>query len=73
VKYWEVIADNLSKAGWGAMSQPWILRVERSGLRTHIATAEAASLSMLMKSSARLLTPQNRACFRLLHDTKTPQ
>ena len=40
------------------MSQPWILRIERSGLQTHIATAEAASLSMLMKSSARLITPR---------------
>jgi len=27
VKYWETIADNLSKAGWGSgKSQPWTLR-----------------------------------------------
>jgi len=27
LKYWEIIADNLSKAGWSwAASQPWIWR-----------------------------------------------
>jgi len=31
VKYWEIIADNLSKAGWSwAASQRWILAGERS-------------------------------------------
>jgi hypothetical protein len=33
VKYWEIIADNLSKAkvGVGAVSQPWIPTGEQSG------------------------------------------
>jgi hypothetical protein len=36
MKYWEIIADNLSKAGWSwAGSQQWIPKDERSGLRTH--------------------------------------
>jgi hypothetical protein len=30
VKYWEIIADNLSKAGWSwGASQPWIVAGER--------------------------------------------
>jgi len=34
VKYWEIIADNLSKkpVGVGAASQPWITKGERSSL-----------------------------------------
>jgi hypothetical protein len=44
VKYWEIIADNLSKAGWvGVESQQWILAGEQSGLQTHIATTESVS------------------------------
>jgi hypothetical protein len=38
VKYWEIIAGNLSKAGWSwAVFQRWILRGEQSGLLTRIA------------------------------------
>ena len=41
MKYWEIIADNLKKAGWSwAASQPLILRDEQSGLLTHIAATE---------------------------------
>jgi hypothetical protein len=39
MKYWEIIADNLSKAaGVRAVSQPWILAGEQSSLLTHGAT-----------------------------------
>jgi hypothetical protein len=40
VKYWEIIADNLSKAGWelGLRVGLWIAKGERSGLLTHTAT-----------------------------------
>jgi hypothetical protein len=39
VKYWEAIADNLSKAGWSwAVSQRLIPTGEQSGLLTRIAT-----------------------------------
>jgi hypothetical protein len=33
MKYWELIADKLSKAGWslGWVSQPWIPKDERCG------------------------------------------
>jgi len=49
VKYWEIIADNFSKAGWRwAASQPSTRRGERSGLLTHIATV-SLSLCVLMK------------------------
>jgi hypothetical protein len=42
VKYWEIIAGNLSKAGWSwAASQPWIPAGERSGLPTRIAATES--------------------------------
>jgi len=45
MKYWEIIADNLSKAGWSwAVFQPWILRRKQSGLLTRIATTEGALL-----------------------------
>ena len=38
VKYWEIIADNLSKpVGVGAASQPWIRGGKRSSLLTRIA------------------------------------
>jgi len=51
VKYWEIIADNLSKAGAGvgAAPQPWILAVEQSSLLTRIATTANASLCVRMK------------------------
>jgi hypothetical protein len=44
MKYWEIIADNLSKAV-GDASQPWIPTGERSGLQTRIAAMERDSLS----------------------------
>jgi hypothetical protein len=51
VKDWEIVADNLSKAGW---SWGCVLaldsRGERSGLLTHIAATESVSLCELMKS-----------------------
>jgi hypothetical protein len=51
MKYWEIIGDNLSKAGWSwAVSERLILAGERSGLLTHIATTESVSLCTLMKS-----------------------
>jgi hypothetical protein len=35
VKYWELVADILSKAGWSwGWSLPWIPKDERSGLLT---------------------------------------
>jgi hypothetical protein len=52
MKYWEIIADNLSKAGWsfGAVSQPWMPKGEQSGLQTRIATMDSGSLCTPMKS-----------------------
>jgi hypothetical protein len=52
VKYWEIIANNLSKArlGHGAASQAWILAGERSSLLTRIAATVNASLCERMKS-----------------------
>jgi hypothetical protein len=55
VKFWELIADKLSKAGWSlGWSQPWILKVERSGLLTRIATMDSGSLRERMKGCLRL-------------------
>jgi hypothetical protein len=50
-RYWEIIADNLSKASW---SWSYVLPVnaeggERSGLLTRIATTESVSLCVQMK------------------------
>jgi len=54
MKYWEIIADNLSKAGWvTAASQRWIVKGERSGLQTRTATTESVTLCGRMKSSRR--------------------
>jgi len=51
MKYWEIIADNLSKAvGVGAVSQLWTRAGERSGLLTRIAATESVSLCVLMKT-----------------------
>jgi hypothetical protein len=45
VKYWEIIADNLKKAGW---SLDWVSAVdsqgEQSGLLTHIKVTDTVSL-----------------------------
>jgi hypothetical protein len=50
MKYWETIADNLSKAGWSwAAFQPWIVMGEQSGLLTHTATMASGSLYTPMK------------------------
>ena len=44
VKYWEIIADNLKKAGW---SLGWVSAVdsegEQSGLRTHIRSRDSVA------------------------------
>ncbi len=51
VRYWEIIADNLSKAGWSwAVSQPLIPTGKRSGLRMRTAMTVNASLCTLMRS-----------------------
>jgi hypothetical protein len=51
MKYWEIIADNLSGAGWSwAASQPWIPMGEQSSLLTRIAMTETVSLCARMKS-----------------------
>jgi hypothetical protein len=51
MKYWEIIAHNLSKAGWSwVVSQRLIPTGERSGLQTHIATTESVSLCGQMKA-----------------------
>jgi hypothetical protein len=47
MKYWEIIADNLSEAGrsWGCVSHDAVSTGKRSGLLTLIAVVESASLS----------------------------
>jgi hypothetical protein len=51
VKYWEIIADNLSKAGWSwAAFQPLILADEQSSLLTRIAGKISDSSCVRMKS-----------------------
>jgi len=45
MKFWETIADNLSKAGWSwAASQLWIFAGEQRSLLTRIAGMESVSL-----------------------------
>jgi hypothetical protein len=54
-KYWEIIADNLSKAGWSwAVLQRSIPTGERSGLLTHIAATESGSLSAFGSKADRI-------------------
>jgi len=49
--YWEIIADNLSKAVWSwAVSQQLIPTGERSGLQIQIRTMESVSSCVRMKS-----------------------
>jgi hypothetical protein len=51
MKYWEIIADNLRKAGWswGCISA-MIPTGEQSGLLTRITATESVSLCVRMKS-----------------------
>jgi hypothetical protein len=51
VKYWEIIADKLSKAGWswGCVSTG-IIAGEQSSLLMRIAATESVSLCVRMKS-----------------------
>jgi hypothetical protein len=55
VKYWEIIADNLSEAGgaWAGF-QPWILADAPSLLQTRIAVTESVSLCVDEKLTAFL-------------------
>jgi hypothetical protein len=51
MKYWEIIADKLSKpVGVGAVSQRLIPTGERSGSLTRIGMTESVSLCVRMKS-----------------------
>jgi hypothetical protein len=51
MKYSEIIADNLSKAGWSwAASQLWTRAGERSSSLMRIAGTESVSLCVLMKN-----------------------
>jgi hypothetical protein len=51
VKYWEIIADNLSKAGWSWGCVSAVIPVgKQSGLQTRIATTERG-LSFTAKKS----------------------
>ena len=51
MKYWEIIADKLSKAGW---SLGWVSAVDSEGrtiwIVMHIATTESVSLFTRMNS-----------------------
>jgi hypothetical protein len=51
VKQWEIIADNLHKAGFSlGWVSAWILKGERSGLLTRTATTESVLSCEPMKS-----------------------
>jgi hypothetical protein len=51
VKYWEIIAENLKKAGWSwAACQPWILTGEPFGLPMRIAETGIGLSCVPMKS-----------------------
>jgi hypothetical protein len=51
MKYWETIADNLSKAGWSwGSSQRLIAKGEQSGSLMHTAAIESASSCVRMKT-----------------------
>jgi hypothetical protein len=66
MKYWEIIADNLSEAGrsWGCVSHDAVSTGKRSGLLTLIAVVESASLSTGMKSSRRFWKWNQRFALR---------
>jgi hypothetical protein len=50
MKYWEIIADNLSKDGWSWGCVSAIPTGERSGLLMHIAATGSVSLCERMKN-----------------------
>ena len=69
VKYWEVIADNLSKAGWswGRVSaiDPngrtiWIVDVHRDDGKRYVVHADEKLTAFLELESASVKVPPNR-------------
>ena len=65
MKYWEIIADNLSKAGWSWCCVSALdSKGEQSGLLTHTATTEGVSLRW-HRRIARLLAARMAARRRL--------
>jgi hypothetical protein len=51
MKYWEIIADNLSKAGWSlGVSQRLIPTGEQSWIARRASPKESVSLCVRMKS-----------------------
>jgi hypothetical protein len=64
VSYREIIADNLSKAGWSwAASQRLIPAGEQSGLQTRIAMTESVSLCERKKSWLRFVELESVVLF----------
>jgi hypothetical protein len=67
VKSREIIADNLSKAGWSwAASQPWIPAGEQSGLLTDIAATESVSLFTEINADTAYRTQPSASQFSFL-------
>jgi hypothetical protein len=66
VKYWEIIADNLSKAGW---SWGCVATVDFNGrtifVATHITTTESVSLCTRMKADRVRGTRISDSCWRV--------
>jgi hypothetical protein len=61
MKYWEIFADNLKKAGWSwAVSQRLIPTGEQSLSLMHIPATESGSLCVRMKSRPLLLNCNRR-------------
>jgi hypothetical protein len=53
MKYWEIIADNLKKAGW---SLGWVLAIDREGRTIWIVDAHRDNGKRLVKRAEEKLT-----------------
>ena len=51
MKYWEIIADNLSKAGW---SLGWVSAVDREGRTIWIADAHRDGKRFIVRADEKL-------------------
>jgi hypothetical protein len=68
VKYWQIIADNLNKAGWswGLRLSAGSRRGEQSGLPTHIAATERVLLLQADEKLTAFLELERAVCIHLI-------
>ena len=63
MKYWEIIADNLSKAGW---SLGWVSAIDSEGRTSWIADAHQGDEKRCLKKSASEMLIRSRSALLVM-------